>query len=182
MVGPAFQHMRGRKTLTADVGERLAQVLAPLPDFATTDEPMPGPNEHWEWIPARPETDWGSEAAMRDAIAASRRARRQLGFSKTPLKEQRPPGSSLRMDLFEPGVVAECKNVLSGLEVLRQLDNYLNLCEPESTRAWVGHIIVSSGFTTELARAVSERKNVRLWKCQRSFNGRPSLKEIRRPA
>jgi hypothetical protein len=36
------------------------------------------------------------------------------------------------MDLYEPGVVAECKNVLSGLEVLRQLDGYLDLCSPKA--------------------------------------------------
>lgn len=177
---PVFQHMRGRKGLPEAVGERLTDLLHPLPTFATTNEPLPGPDEHWEWIPARPETDWGSEASMRDALAGSRRARKKLGFTAEPATETRPPGSTLRMDLYEPGVVAECKNVLSGLEVLRQLDGYLSLCRNGADRSWSGHIVVSAGYTTELANAVNERPDIRLWECRRAFGGRPDLREVRR--
>jgi hypothetical protein len=178
---PTFVHMRGRKGIPVQAGERLLELLPFLPPFATTDEPIPGPDEHWEWIPSRPETAWGSEAAMRDAIAGSWRARRRLGFTGPPSTEKRPPGSQLRMDLYEPGIIAECKNVVSGLEVLRQLDGYLSLCRSDAGPDWAGHIIVAAGYTTELAKAVSERKNVRLWECRRTFSGRPDLKEVRRP-
>ena len=63
------------------------------------------------------------------------------------------------MDLYGPGIIGECKNVLSGLETLRQLDGYLGLCASGSFGAWRGHLIVSAGFTTELARAVSARED-----------------------
>ncbi|MFR9807322.1 hypothetical protein ACL02T_34255 [Pseudonocardia sp. RS010] len=178
-LGSTFRHMRGRKSLPALVGERLLELLPRLPDFATTDELLPGPEEHWEWIPARPETDWGSEAAMRDALAIDQNAWKSLGFKARPLTEKRPPGSTLRMDLYDHGVIAECKNVLSGLEVLRQLDGYLDLCHRDAGGQWTGHIVVSAGYTTELARAVRARRNIRLWECRRAIDGRPTLTEVR---
>lgn len=116
---------------------------------------------------------------MRDAIASDRHAWRKLGFTSAPATEVRPPQSPLRMDLYGPGIIGECKNVLSGLETLRQLDGYLGLCASGSSGAWRGHLIVSAGFTTELARAVSAREDVKLWTCRRKFGNRPVLTEVR---
>jgi len=67
-------------------------------------------------------------------IAPDRRAWRVLGFSSAPRTKVRPPHTGLRMDLYEEGVIAECKNVLSGLETLRQLDGYLQLCDRRPSR------------------------------------------------
>ena len=177
---PLFSTMRGRKNIPEDLRLRLLSRLPQLPLLATTHhEPIPSPDEHWEWIPSRPETDWGSEAAMRNAIASDRRAWKKLGFTSAPTTEVRPPHSTLRMDLYGPGIIGECKNVLSGLETLRQLDGYLGLCASGSSGPWRGHLIVSAGFTTELARAVSARKDVKLWTCRRALGNRPDLTEIK---
>lgn len=116
---------------------------------------------------------------MRDAIAPDRRAWRVLGFSSAPRTGVRPPHTGLRMDPYEEGVIAECKNVLSGLETLRQLDGYLQLCDRRPSRTWQANIIVSAGYTTELARAVAARPDVRLWGGRQSTHGHPDLDEVR---
>jgi hypothetical protein len=83
------------------------------------------------------------------------------------------------MDLYATGTVVECKNVMSGLETLRQLDDYLTRCRAASPgRPWRGHIVVSTGYTTELRRSIASRDDIRLWQCVRETNGRPRLVEV----
>lgn len=172
-----FSTVRGHKSIPDGVaGARRG--AAGTPPFTTAKVPLPSADEQWEWVPSRPETNWGSEAAMRDAIANDQQAWTKLGFPSRPLTERRPPGSNLRMDLYTDGVIGECKNVLSGLESLRQLDTYPELCSHSSSARWTGNIIVATGFTTELAQAVNRRQDVRLWTCQRDDRGQASLTQI----
>lgn len=173
---PTFTVMRGRKGLPPRAGERLLDLLPTLPNFSQATEPLPGPDEHWRWIPVRQGQDWGVEKAMRDALARHRPSWRKIGFTTAPATEVYPPGSPLRMDIAGPGVVVECKVVLSGLGVLRQLDGYLALCRADSDLDWRGHIVVAAGYTTELAKAVAARPDISLWECHRGLGGRPRLR------
>jgi hypothetical protein len=75
-------------------------------------------------------------------------------------------------------VIAECKVVMSGLNVLQQLDTYLELCRSSNQIPWRGHIVTAAGYTTELATAVRQRSEVDLWECRRDARGHPRLTRV----
>ena len=175
---PVFRHIRGRRGLTPDASARLHELLSSVPARQPT-EPLPV-GEVWRWVSTRHDTDWPIESAMRDAIRGHRDSWRELGFTARPEKEVRPARAvALRTDLYEVGVIAECKVVMSGLDVLAQIDGYLAHARAEHPdRSWAGHIIVSAGYTQNLRDAVAERPDISLWTCRRK-SGQPFLERVR---
>lgn len=174
-----FQRIQGRRWLPAAAQRALSSLVDPPPPFATLDEPLPDEDEDFLWVPARPGIGWGIEAVMRDAVAGHPRTwRDRLGFSERPRTEVHPPGSARLMDLVAPGSVGECK-LAAGRSALVQLDDYLRLCRRDRT-PWTGHLIVSDVYTVQLAEAVFERADVKLWVCGRTAAGHPRLAEVTR--
>lgn len=178
---PVFRRIQGRRRLPREAALQITRIIESLPPWQSVDDALPDfDSEDWTWLPAREDTGWGIEGAMRDAICSDELSWSKLGFPRAPEREIRPPGSRLRMDLFSPGVVGECK-LVAGMSTLRQLDGYLRLQRERGVpQGWVGHIIVALGYSDPLATAVFAREDIRLWVCRRSDDGTPTLIEITR--
>lgn len=176
-----FSSLRGRRRLPDVAAQQLATMVGAAPEWQAARVPLPDPDyEDWRWTPARQDGDWGIEAAMRDALCAHETSWRKLGFSSVPQRETYAPGSRLRMDLYGPGVIGECK-LVAGLSTLGQLDRYLALQRAAvQGQRWKGHIIIAFSYTDRLAAAVFEREDLQMWLCRRSHRGHPELAEITR--
>lgn len=180
VLAPIFLRPQGRRRLAPEAAAAVASLMASAPRWQSVDDVLPDLRaEDWTWLPARQDGGWGVEGAMRDAICGHPASWEKLGYKRSPQREVSPPGSRLRMDLFERGVVGECK-LVAGLSTLRQLDGYLELQrKSDGRKKWVGHVIVAFGYSDRLATEVFDRPDVRLWVCRRE-SGRPKLTEITR--
>lgn len=176
---PVFADIRGRRTMFPAASERIHELVRHVPARRPT-EPLPAASEVWPWAPRRADTSWISEEGMREAIRTDARTWKKLGFTSQPGRETHPArGTKKRTDLYQLGIIGECKVVMSGLDVLAQLDGYLTHAREEHSEIrWSGHIILAAGYTEDLREAVAGRDDIRLWTCGRASNGRPTLAEI----
>lgn len=172
-----FDYIQGRRSLPPRAARALARKVCDLPPFAAIEDPLPSPDEEWRWVPAGPHEHWLIEGSMRDAIKAHPPSWRKLGYGRQPRTEIRPRNSLLRMDLYELGVITECK-LAGGQSALAQLDEYMEL-ERVNGRSPRGNIVVANTSTTELEEAVLARGDVRLWYCIREGDT-PRLVEVTR--
>jgi hypothetical protein len=180
LLRPVFAGIRGRRAVPTAASGRLDELVRHVPARRPA-EPLPPASEVWHWAPRRADTAWINEDAMREAIRNDARSWRRLGFTSLPGRETHPArGTRTRTDLYQLGIIGECKVVMSGLDVLSQLDGYLAHAREEHPEVdWFGHIVLAAGYTQDLRRAVASREDITLWVCGRRANGRPSLDEVR---
>jgi hypothetical protein len=130
-----FSGRMRRRRLSPESAAAIAGLAGGLPDWNTSEEPLPGADEDWEWVPADMHIGYGLEATMRDVIRDTPSAWRRLGYQSMPQIEVRPRESMRRADLYAPGLVTECK-LHAGIAALEQLLDYLRLFAKSERIEW----------------------------------------------
>ncbi len=127
------------------------------------------------------EGTWASEKAMQLAIRDNENCWRRFGFPSRPIDERPVPGTRDRIDLFSPGIIAECK-LHADTRALAQVDRYVAQLRRHGdhtpTGHWHGLIVTARTWTRELAAAVAAREDVQLILCAPDEHHRPLFVEI----
>jgi hypothetical protein len=178
--GPILRLVRRPNRLSQDQQDRLQATIGRFPKRAEMPA-QPSPTDaDWVWFPAGAAWDWGSERAMQLAIAGDEPSWRKLEFTAPPKCEQQVVHGLRRTDLWEPGVIAECK-IVADRATLDQVHGYLaayRSSHPEIQ--WRGHIIAARGYSRILAKDAI-RAGVGLWLCERESGATPHLMSITDP-
>jgi len=173
-LAPVFRNPIGKRALPTEAAQAVDALVGGLPDPVAPNQEIPVNTEDWRWSPAGDSFTWGNEKGMQNAICSQESAWRRLGYDEAPRKEVSPPGSNDRIDIYGPGLVAECK-LRADTSALRQLEEqYLKplnakAADEAPTGRWFGIIITAGDYTRELVRAVAERDDIQLLVCLRDL-------------
>lgn len=165
VLAPVFQHIRGRRALNRDQARRIEELTGPV-----VQELIEGPTDGWDFDgpTANQETSYGQEAAMEAAILDDPHSWRALGFTSKPRAQRRSDDGKQRYDLIseEQRLVAELK-IEATLQVLPQVDSYLEVLEVTRGPGWQVRIVSAAWPSAGLTQAVRARPELELWRCHR---------------